>query len=788
MTRRERATTLLAPGALDLNRRIAPIVAIYLVLISVMVGYDARMISDQRGSALIINVAGRQRGLAERYEKDVILQTQGVQADPGADETQLLEDSEALLHGGEVVAVQGADSEVSIRSAGTDPVVADKVAEAHRLITELIAAGNGLAGLRPGEPGYAAALEDLRIAGGQVTSVTNDLVGELTAQAEASFRRLVSITIALGVIGAIAALVMGLLIRRAAARNVSQFRTLVHHASDLITVIDTTGTITYQSPSVERLVGSNSDDLAGTNYFDLLVEDDVEHVRAVFADVATAPATTVTAEYRVRHTDGSTRDVESIVSNLVQDPTVHGLVLNTRDVTDRKILQEELAHQAFHDSLTGLSNRAVFRDRIDHGLARSARNQNRLAVFLLDLDGFKTVNDSLGHDAGDQLLIAVAKRLEFQGRSSDTVARIGGDEFGILLEDDADEARSRALADRALAAFAVPFDVQGREVFIRASVGIALSVPGESETDELIRNADTAMYAAKAGGKGRYEFFRPFMHALALERFEVQADLERALVRGEFVVHYQPIVDFESGVVRGVEALVRWNHPTRGLLGPLEFIPVAEETGAIVPLGEWVLGEACRQTSAWRAGHAGARDLSVSVNLSTRQLLEVDLVTQVRDTLEASGLEPSALTLELTEGSLMQDVDETVVKLRQLKELGVRLAIDDFGTGSSSLGYLQRFPIDTLKIDKSFVDGIASDGSEDPALVRAIVQMASTLSLETIAEGIEGSDQLDELRSAGCRAGQGYLFAKPLKAEALGEFLESADAAGTAGAVDAHHL
>jgi EAL domain-containing protein (putative c-di-GMP-specific phosphodiesterase class I) len=312
-------------------------------------------------------------------------------------------------------------------------------------------------------------------------------------------------------------------------------------------------------------------------------------------------------------------------------------------------------------------------------------------------------------------------------------------------------------------------------VFIRASIGIALSVPAESEPDELLRNADTAMYAAKAAGKGRYEFFRPFMHARALERFEVQADLERALVRGEFVVHYQPIVDFETGAARGVEALVRWNHPTRGLLSPIEFIPIAEETGAIVPLGAWVLGEACRQTAAWRASHEGAARLGVSVNLSTRQLLEPDLVTQVRETLEDSGLEPAALTLELTEGTLMQDVEETVEKLRELKALGVRLAIDDFGTGSSSLGYLQRFPIDALKIDKSFVDGIAVHDSEDPALVRAIVQMASTLSLDTIAEGIEGADQLDELRSAGCRTGQGYLFARPLQADALEAFLNAAD-------------
>ncbi len=782
MTRSERTAALLSPGALRLDRRIGPIVAIYLVIVTLIVGYDARLISEQRGSALVINVAGRQRGLAERYEKDVILTTQGVQADPSDDEDQLLTNANALLHGGEVIAVQGTEDEIWIRPAGTDPLMVDKVAEAQRLLSELIVAGNQLAKLRPGDPGYAIALQDLRLTGAQVTSVSNDLVGVLTERAESSFRRLVSMAIAVGILGAIAAVAMGLLIRRAAARSVSQFRTLVHHASDLITVVDASGTIVYQSPSIQRLVGLGPEDLAGSNYLDLLVEEDAPHVRSLFADVAAAPQTTFTAEYRVRHADGSSRHVESIVSNMIDDPTVNGLVLNTRDVTDRKSLQEELAHQAFHDSLTDLSNRAVFRDRIEHALARGERNDGRLAVLLLDLDGFKTVNDSLGHDAGDQLLIAVAKRLQFQGRSSDTVARIGGDEFGILLEDDADESRARALADRALAAFAVPFEVRGREVFIRASIGIALSVPGHSETDELIRNADTAMYAAKAAGKGRYEFFRPFMHARALERFEVQADLERALVRGEFVIHYQPIVDFETREARGVEALVRWNHPSRGLLGPLEFIQIAEETGAIVPLGGWVLGEACRQTASWRTSHAAAANLCVSVNLSTRQLLEADLVTQVRDVLEASGLEPSALTLELTEGSLMQDVEETVGKLRALKDLGVRLAIDDFGTGSSSLGYLQRFPIDTLKIDKSFVDGIAADDSEDPALVRAIVQMAATLSLETIAEGIEGSEQLDELRSAGCRAGQGYLFARPLQADALEAFLDTADEAGSVDA------
>jgi diguanylate cyclase (GGDEF)-like protein len=463
------------------------------------------------------------------------------------------------------------------------------------------------------------------------------------------------------------------------------------------------------------------------------------------------------------------------------DPTVKGLVLNTRDISDRKALEEELAHQAFHDSLTGLTNRAVFRDRVDHALARGSRQGQRLAVLLLDLDGFKMINDSLGHDAGDELLVAVGRRLQACGRSSDTVARLGGDEFAILLEDEVDDARARTVATRLLQQLAAPFEVRGREVFVRASVGIALSAEGvAAQTDELIRNADTAMYAAKAGGRGRYEVFQPVMHERALEQFEVQADLQRALVRNEFTVHYQPIVDIATGRIQAMETLIRWRHPTRGLLPPYDFIRVAEETGLIVPIGRWVLTEACRQTVAWRERYPEAENLRVSVNLSTRQLLEPDLVDSVRHALQQTGLHPSALILELTEGSLMQNVTETAVKLQGLKAIGVGLAIDDFGTGSSSLGYLRTFPIDLLKIDKSFVDEVTAVGSEGPALVRAIIELAQTLHLETVAEGIELTEQLDELRSAGCRSGQGFLFARPLEADAMAELIERSERAPSA--------
>ncbi len=766
------------------ERRLAGIVILYLVLIAGIVGYNAREMSRERGAALSLNVAARQRALAERYVRDAFLEVEGIQADPIDDATQLLTNADALLVGGDVIAVQGADSVVHIRPASDDLRVIAKLQAEHRLIEKMIASGEGLARISPGEPGFEEQLLDLRVAGAQVASISNDAVGQLTADTEAGFSRLVVVGITLGIFGAIAAIAMGLLLRRVGARRSAQFRTLVHNASDLITVVDRHGVIRYQSPSASKLVGVTSEDLLGTSYLDILDPEDRPLLEVVFAGLVGSPGGSTTAEYRVKHTDGSSRFVESIVSNLLEDSSVEGLVLNTRDVTERKTLEEELARQAFHDSLTGLSNRAVFRDRLEHALDLSVRYERSLAVLLLDLDGFKTVNDSLGHDVGDQLLVAVGARIEKSARSSDTVARLGGDEFVVLLEEDVDEEQALAVATRMLNVLAAPFEVGDREVFIGASIGIALSDGGPVEADDLIRNADTAMYAAKAAGRGRSEIFQPAMHVRALERFEVQAGLRRALGRSEFRLQYQPIVDFATGSVQGVEALIRWMHPTRGLLPPGDFIAAAEETGLIVPMGMWVLDEACRQTAAWRREHARAAGLWVSVNLSTRQLLESDLVVQVAQVLDRNGLDPSALVLEITEGSLLQGVAETIEKLRDLKGLGVRLAIDDFGTGSSSLGHLRQFPIDVLKIDKSFVDEIATSGSEGPALVRAIVELANTLQLETVAEGIEESDQLTQLRSAGCVSGQGFLFARPLQADAVGALLQRGGEASQWGDAD----
>jgi diguanylate cyclase (GGDEF)-like protein/PAS domain S-box-containing protein len=743
------------------DRRLRWILAAYLVVVAAIVAYNAGAVAHQRDAALIVNVAARQRALAERYMKDIVLRTQGERADPNEDAAQLRANDTALLSGGEVLPVQGADGTVHISRASSDPLAIAKLTEEHRLIENLIGAGDALLSTPPNDVTFAARLMHLRVVGAQVTSISNDAVGQMTRDSQDAMQRLVIWVLGLGALGTAVAVAMGLLLRRTGIQRSARFRSLVHNASDLITIVDAAGTIRYQSPSVDRFVGMSSGELIDTSYLDLVDAADRAHVATVLSDLARTTDGVVRSEYRIHHADGSSRHVESAMSSLMADPTVKGLVLNTRDVTDRKTLEDELARQAFHDSLTGLSNRAVFRDRVEHGLARAARRGDAMTVLLLDLDGFKTINDSLGHDAGDELLVAVAGRLLVGSRSSDTVARLGGDEFAILLEDAQEEDVAAAVADRLLEGLAAPFEVRGREVFVRASVGIAIS-DGLDGTDSLVRNADTAMYAAKAAGKGRYEFFRPDMHARALAQFEVQADLERAIGRGEFAVHYQPIVELSGGTVGGVEALVRWIHPTRGVLPPFEFIGVAEDTGLIVPLGRWVLEEACRQAAAWRDQHEAAANLWVSVNLSTRQLVEPDLVRMVREVLEITGLDPSALILEITEGSLMQDMTETVTKLQGLKALGVRLAIDDFGTGSSSLGYLRQFPIDVLKIDKSFVDEIAAAGSDGPALVRAIIDLARTLHLETVAEGIEMNEQLAELRSAGCRSGQGFLFAKPL--------------------------
>jgi diguanylate cyclase (GGDEF)-like protein len=434
-------------------------------------------------------------------------------------------------------------------------------------------------------------------------------------------------------------------------------------------------------------------------------------------------------------------------------------------VTDAKT--QEAMQQAFHDSLTGLASRKLFLDRLDHALARAAREGTRLAVIFVDLDRFKNVNDSLGHSAGDLLLIGVAERLRSCLSADDTAARLGGDEFAVVIEDVRHPERITDAALLIIERLRAPFLIHGHETFVDASAGIAFNVtPGDDDAEPeqtgqaLMRNADLAMYQAKKTGKGHYEIFRPALRAMFVRSLELEADLRRAVDRGDFVLHYQPIVELCSDRVVGVEALVRWRDARQGLVPPQEFIPLAEETGLIVPIDRWVLAEACRQGAGWNAG----RPLAISVNLSARQLQQPDLTEVVAGALRHGGLDPARLVIEITESLLLHDTDATMERLRELKALGVRVAIDDFGTGYSSLAYLRRFPVDIIKIDKSFIEGVVA-GSDASALARAIVQLGRTLRLTMVAEGIETAEQRTELRAAGCQLGQGLHFAAALPAD-----------------------
>jgi diguanylate cyclase (GGDEF)-like protein/PAS domain S-box-containing protein len=554
-----------------------------------------------------------------------------------------------------------------------------------------------------------------------------------------------------------------------------RFRSLVQNSSDVISIVDPDGNVRYHSESVRRVLGYDPGELVDGDPLTLVHPDDRERVARFVAEASLRPGVTAAETWRIRHRDGTWLHSETVAANLLEDANVRGLVLNTRDVSDRKELEEQLVHQAFHDGLTGLANRSLFAERVQHALARTGRDE--LAALFIDLDDFKHVNDSLGHAAGDQLLVAAARRLQGCLRPTDTAARLGGDEFAVLLERVKGAEGAAVVADRVLETLHKPFGINGRTIPIKASIGVAVGQPGVDGVEELLRNADVAMYAAKAGGKDRYELFRPDMHADMLQRLELETELRHAADRGELVLHYQPIVELASGRITRVEALVRWNHPTRGLLPPPAFIPLAEEQGMIGPIGRWVLLEACHQARRWHERFPDLPPLAMHVNLSGRQLEDEGLVGVVTQALDVSRLEPRLLTLEITETVLMIDTETMSRRLQELKGLGILVAIDDFGTGYSSLSYLRRFPIDMLKIDKAFVDGIGQ-GSEDVTLAHAIVNLSQTLQLHTVAEGIEEAVQAVRLAALGCQDGQGYHFARPVPAAAMSELLDRSLADG----------
>ncbi len=471
-----------------------------------------------------------------------------------------------------------------------------------------------------------------------------------------------------------------------------------------------------------------------------------------------------------RHVLKGGREIEvEIRAHTLQFNDRAAVLCSVQDVTARNELEAELRHQAFHDSLTNLANRALFEDRVDHAIHRHARDNRLAAVLLLDLDRFKMVNDSLGHSTGDRLLVDVAARLTTALRPGDTIARLGGDEFAVLIEDLESSEAAVAAADRVTEVLEAPFALGGKEVFVHASVGVTLAGIDGGDAEALIRNADAAMYRAKKAGGSCHRRFEPDMHAAALARFELEADLRRALANDEFVVYYQPILTIDGRRVVSLEALVRWQHPTRGLVAPMDFIPLAEETGLIVELGRLVLHKACLQAKQWR--DAGHLDFTMAVNLSRRQLTDPELVDDVVATIAAAGLEPSVLVLEVTESVLLDDAGLAIARLHQLKAAGVRLAIDDFGTGYSSLSSLRDLPVDELKIDKSFIDGIAT-GADAAGVVQAIIRLARTLNLDTVAEGVEDDDQLHELHALGCGRVQGFRFSKPLPGDQAGELFD----------------
>jgi diguanylate cyclase (GGDEF)-like protein/PAS domain S-box-containing protein len=561
--------------------------------------------------------------------------------------------------------------------------------------------------------------------------------------------------------------------RKVLEESEARFRSLVQNSGDVICIIDERGRALYASPAVADVFGVSADEVCGGDLMELVHHDERATVRGALANLAAEPrGAGAKLECRVRHQDGAFKDLEVTATNLLDDPYVGGIVLNARDISQRKVaerdneaLQEQLAHQAFHDPLTGLANRALLRERLQHALARVARSREPLAVMFIDLDEFKAVNDSMGHDVGDELLKSVAGRLRESVRPADTIARLGGDEFAILLEGMLSAAEAPRVAERIIRTFTRPFELDGHPVSIGASIGLALK-DGKEGTEELLGNADVAMYTAKARGRGCYEVYRPELRLARTERIRREVDLQSAVTRSEFVVEYQPIVDMTTGRMSGAEALLRWSHPTKGVIPPAEFVELAEETGLIVPLGQWVLREACRHGAAWKKAHVDALDLKVSVNLSVRQFQEADLVQQVAETLEVTGFPARDLVLEITESVFLSDSPATLATIEGLKALGATIAIDDFGTGYSSLSYLRTFPIDVLKIDRSFIDGIER-GVEDAALARAIVQIGENLNLRVVAEGIETPAQLHEVRRLGCHEGQGFFLGTPLGAEGL---------------------
>ncbi len=559
---------------------------------------------------------------------------------------------------------------------------------------------------------------------------------------------------------------------RARIESEARFRAFFEFAGIAIHVLALDGSILEANPASKDLLGYEPHELIGRQAISLSPEEDVDAARELGRELRAGRRDSVTVERRFFHKEGHMVWGQLTVS-LVTHGSERRMIGMIQDITERKRMEGQLVKQAFQDDLTGLANRVLFRDRLHHALERRDRSKSRVAVILLDLDGFKRVNDSLGHAVGDELLQIVGRRIASSVRSGETVARLGGDEFAVVIEAVDSDNDPIILAERLLALLRMPMRLGAREVVVGVSIGIAIANPRDDEAT-VLRNADTAMYAAKASGKACARLFDLSMHRDAMEWMELETDMRFAIDRQQFLLEFQPLMRIDTGRLKGFEALVRWQHPKRGLIVPGHFIPIAEETGMVVPMGRWVLYEACQQAASWADF---TDDLpSVSVNVAAKQLDSESLVEDTRRALELSGLDPRRLILEITESDVMRSPEEALAKLTKLKDLGIRLAIDDFGTGYSSLSHLQYFPVDELKIDRSFIQRI-KDGDRDAAFVRTIVSLAKSLSVEVVAEGVEEIAQQEFLHTIGCDIGQGYLYSRPLPSADVEQFVRQSQAA-----------
>jgi PAS domain S-box-containing protein len=577
-------------------------------------------------------------------------------------------------------------------------------------------------------------------------------------------------------------------IRRRLAERDELFQLITENAADMIAVVDGQGKRIYNSPAYERVLGYSPKDLAGTPAIQQVHPEDHERVIAA-AEKARATGRGERLEYRIRHKDGSWRVLESTSSALpAEDGSANRLVIVNRDITERKKVEALLAYRAFHDGLTNLPNRALLLDRLQRAIAVSRRHSDfKFAVLFIDIDEFKVVNDSLGHAAGDDLLVQIALRLSISLRGADTIARSparadadnlssdstlarpGGDEFVVLVEELHDASDAIRISERIRERLALPFNVSGHQIVVTASIGIAFRVGAAAEAQDVLRDAEIAMYRAKHAGKSRFEVFDGAMHAGAVKRLQLESDLRKALETDELRVHYQPLVALSTGRIVGFEALSRWQRPERMVM-PAEFIPVADETGLILPINRKLIREACQQVRDWNVRFPGKDSFSVNVNITDKQFSDPELASFIGEILKETGLDPALLDLEITENIAMSDAERSGVVLRELKALGVRLSIDDFGTGYSSLCRLRQFPVDTLKIDRTFVSKMERN-RETQEIVRIIITLAHNLGLSVVAEGIEEQTQLEMLKALGSEIGQGYLFSKPVGRNAIEQLI-----------------